>query len=347
MRGSRRRSCKPAEAEAAAHTPSGASRHLPQQARDRAPCGDLRCVKAVADPSGAIGRAEDRVRPPPRSRQARGAGQRRNRRRLRWQFGRPRNVQRPRGGSRARASEWSAARLVCVREPKRRQRDRSPGPAIGRARSPGVPLRTLAQGRGPGRHRAAGSRYWPQAPELGKAGYRPVALRLHARRGADMVLKCRAPRCSRFAIQGLRPPSPCFPARSRSTPPPAGRFPGVELLALLLDRQILFRSAPAKLCFNRPRATTACSLGLSRSSLPRAHTEGRHANPLGGTYPGSGPLLRCRPSAPAGLERQSICGKSRQAARPSRRSKAPARTPLNAQLRRPSTDHARRACAVP
>ncbi len=58
----------------------------------------------------------------------------------------------------------------------------------------------------------------------------------------------------------------------------------------------------AKLGFDRPRVTTASFSGtFTIFSSTRAATEGRHANPLGGTYPWIGtvaPLPAVRPSWP-------------------------------------------------
>ena len=64
-------------------------------------------------------------------------------------------------------------------------------------------------------------------------------------------------------------------------------FPGLKVLALLVDCHILFKvSAAATKDFARPRATTHLVLWDFHDLVFHARsTEGRHANPLGGTYP--------------------------------------------------------------
>jgi SagB-type dehydrogenase family enzyme len=64
-------------------------------------------------------------------------------------------------------------------------------------------------------------------------------------------------------------------------------FPGIELLALLLDSQILFRIDDAKGNGLRPsEGDSSLVLWDFHDLLFHTHsTEGRHANPLGGLYP--------------------------------------------------------------
>ena len=91
----------------------------------------------------------------------------------------------------------------------------------------------------------------------------------------------RAPaRCSEFAIRRSPPPSPCL-----STPQKISAFrrqhgfPGIELLALLVDCQILFKVDAANgdgLRAVRGRRQPR-SLGFSRSSVPHA----QHGRPAG------------------------------------------------------------------
>ena len=114
-------------------------------------------------------------------------------------------------------------------------------------------------------------------------------------------------------------------------------FPGVELLALLVDCQILFKVD-----------------GASDSSLRRAEgddnlvlwdfhdllfhtrsTQGRHANPLGGVYPYAGaisPLPAVRPGWPGKqIDLRRFLAARFRANQYGR--KAPARTSFDAQLR--------------
>ena len=92
-----------------------------------------------------------------------------------------------------------------------------------------------------------------------------------------------------------------------STPQRVGRlrrqdgFPGIELLTLLADCQILFKVAAAQDVDLRPAEGDAdLALWDFHDLLFHARsTPGRHANPLGGTYPYAGvmpapPAVRCR-----------------------------------------------------
>ena len=115
----------------------------------------------------------------------------------------------------------------------------------------------------------------------------------------------RAPaRCSGFAIRRSRPPWPCCPHRSRSNGS-VGRtvFRGVELLALLVDCQILFKVDAARDSGLRPaEGDDNLVLWDFHDLLFHARsTEGRHANPMGGVYPYAGvmpPLPAVRPRWP-------------------------------------------------
>jgi SagB-type dehydrogenase family enzyme len=80
-------------------------------------------------------------------------------------------------------------------------------------------------------------------------------------------------------------------------------FPGVELLALLLDCQILFKVGGAgESGLRLAEGDHSLSLWDFHDLLFHARsTEGRHANPLGGVYPHAGvisPLSAVRPSWP-------------------------------------------------
>ena len=110
-----------------------------------------------------------------------------------------------------------------------RQRDWSIGPAIGQARSVGVPPRALAQRRGPGRHRTAGSRLLAASAAARQCRRsRPVAVRVHAtaRRRDGPGIAAR-----RRVVQNLRSED-CDRHRhaldpaANQTPASAGRFSG-------------------------------------------------------------------------------------------------------------------------
>ena len=100
---------------------------------------------------------------------------------------------------------------------------------------------------------------------------------------------CRAPaRCFGSAIRRSRPPSLLL-----STPQQVGRlrrqdgFPGIELLALLVDCQILFKVDAAHDGNLRPAEGDADLVLWDFHDLlfHTRSTPGRHANPLGGVYP--------------------------------------------------------------
>ena len=146
--------------------------------------------------------------------------------------------------------------------------------------------------------------YWPQMPPLGDSDV--LALSRFAylrRRGHDMVLE--SPRASALfrihdpqivtAIARLSAPQQISNLRRRSD------FVGRELLALLMDCQILIKINPA--CEHGHRLDEGDNhlvLWDFHDLLFHARsTEGRHANPSGGTYPYVGlipPLPAVRPS---------------------------------------------------
>jgi SagB-type dehydrogenase family enzyme len=148
--------------------------------------------------------------------------------------------------------------------------------------------------------------YWPQTPQLGNADV--LALSRFAymrRRGNEMVLE------SPCAGALFKICNPKFAAAMAllSTPQQLRQlrrqdnFPGVELLALLVDCQILIKIDPAR--DSSPRLAE----GNDNLVLWDFHdllfhtrsTEGRHANPLGGLYPYAGvmsPLPAVRPRWP-------------------------------------------------
>ena len=197
------------------------------------------------------------------------------------------------------------------------------------------------QRRGPGRHRTAGRRLL--AGER-RSSAMPTFSSCRGLRTCDGAATrwCwnrRAPaRCSGSAIRRSRPPSPRL-----STPQPVKQlrrqdgFPGLELLALLVDCQILFKVDAASDSGLRP-AEGDHNLVLWDFHDLLFHTrstEGRHANPLGGLYPYAGvmpPPPAVRPRWPgkkidlrkfsAARSRGGLAG-----------CKAAARTSFNPQLR--------------
>ena len=148
--------------------------------------------------------------------------------------------------------------------------------------------------------------YWPQMPELRDADVLVLSRFAYMRRrGNEMVLE--SPRAG--ALFRISNPSIVAGITVLSAPQQIRRlrrrddFPGRELLALLVDCQILFKVDPA--CDDGLRPTEGDDhlvfwdfhdlLFHSRS------TDGRHANPSGGTYPYAGlisPLPAVRPSWP-------------------------------------------------
>jgi SagB-type dehydrogenase family enzyme len=131
--------------------------------------------------------------------------------------------------------------------------------------------------------------YWPQTPKLGEADI--LALSRFAymrRRGSDMVLE--SPRSG--ALFKISDPKIATVLALLSTPQQIKRlrrhdgFPGIELLALLLDCQILFKLAAADDTGLRPdEGDDNLILWDFHDLLFHARsTQGRHANPLGAIY---------------------------------------------------------------
>src|SRR5271155_2670521 len=148
--------------------------------------------------------------------------------------------------------------------------------------------------------------YWPQAPGLGNADALILSRFAYMRRrGAEMVLE--SPRAGALfkicdpkiasAIAILSTPQQIKQLRKREG------FPGVELLGLLLDCQILFKvGAAGESGLRLAEGDNSLVLWDFHDLLFHTRsTEGRHANPLGGTYPHVGvisPLPAVRPSWP-------------------------------------------------
>ena len=148
--------------------------------------------------------------------------------------------------------------------------------------------------------------YWPRTPQLGNADVLVLSRFAYLRRrGNEMVLE--SPRAGALfkicdpkiatAIAMLSSPQQIKQLRRQDG------FPGVELLALLVDCQILFKIDAASQSGLRP-AEGDDNLVLWDFHDLLFHTrstEGRHANPLGGVYPYAGvisPLPAVRPRWP-------------------------------------------------
>ena len=148
--------------------------------------------------------------------------------------------------------------------------------------------------------------YWPRTPPLGDADVLVLSRFAYMRRrGNEMVLE--SPRAG--ALFKICDPKIATALAVLSTPQQIKRlrrqdgFPGVELLALLVDCQILFKIDPARDSGLRPaEGNDDLVLWDFHDLLFHARsTEGRHANPMGGVYPYAGvmaPLPAVRPRWP-------------------------------------------------
>ena len=148
--------------------------------------------------------------------------------------------------------------------------------------------------------------YWPQTPQLGNADILVLSRFAYMRRrGNEMVLE--SPRAG--ALFKICNPKIASAIAILSTPHQLKRlrrqdaFPGVDLLALLLDCKILFRIDPTRDSSLRPgEGNDDLVLWDFHDLLFHARsTEGRHANPLGGIYTYAGvisPLPAVRPRWP-------------------------------------------------
>ncbi len=147
--------------------------------------------------------------------------------------------------------------------------------------------------------------YWPQAPQLGDDDI--IVLSRFAylrRRGSEMVLE--SPRAS--ALFRICDPSVAAAIAKLATPQPIKRlrrqkdFPSLELLALLVDCQILFKIDAAGAGLRPDEGDDNLVLWDFHDLLFHTRsTEGRHANPLGGVYPYADsipPLPAVRPRWP-------------------------------------------------
>jgi len=135
--------------------------------------------------------------------------------------------------------------------------------------------------------------YWPQPPQLGAADVLVLSRFAYLRRrGNDMVLE--SPRSG--AAFRICDPDVAAALAALSAPQPLSRlrrqdgFPGVELLALLLDCKILLKlDAPGDSGLRPDEGDDSLVLWDFHDLLFHARsTEGRHANPMGGVYPYAG-----------------------------------------------------------
>ena len=148
--------------------------------------------------------------------------------------------------------------------------------------------------------------YWPRTPPLGNSDVLVLSRFAYMRRrGNEMVLESPLAGASfkicdariATALAALATPQAIKQLRGEDA------FPGLELLALLVDCQILFKLDPAR--DSGPRLAEGDDnlvLWDFHDLLFHARsTEGRHANPLGGVYPYADvmpPLPAVRPRWP-------------------------------------------------
>ena len=132
--------------------------------------------------------------------------------------------------------------------------------------------------------------YWPQTPPLGNGDVLALSRFAYLRRRGDaMVLE--SPRAG--ALFRICDPKIATALAMLSTPQQVGRlrrqagFPGIELLALLVDCQILFKvDADHDDDLRRAEGDAELVLWDFHDLLFHARSApGRHANPLGGAYP--------------------------------------------------------------
>jgi SagB-type dehydrogenase family enzyme len=133
--------------------------------------------------------------------------------------------------------------------------------------------------------------YWPQTPKLGDADSLVLSRFAYLRRrGNEMVLE--SPRAA--ALFRICDPRIAAALAMLSTPQPIKKFrrqdgfPGNEILALLMDCQILFKVEDAASSDGLRAVEGDDNLVLwdFHDLLFHTHsTEGRQANPLGGVYP--------------------------------------------------------------
>jgi SagB-type dehydrogenase family enzyme len=135
--------------------------------------------------------------------------------------------------------------------------------------------------------------YWPQTPQLGDADALVLSRFAYMRRrGNEMVLE--SPRAG--ALFRICDPKVATALAMLSQPQPIKRlrrqdgFPGLELLALLVDCRILLKVDAARDSDLRSTEDNDDLVLWDFHDLlfHARSTEGRHANPLGGEYPYAG-----------------------------------------------------------
>jgi SagB-type dehydrogenase family enzyme len=146
--------------------------------------------------------------------------------------------------------------------------------------------------------------YWPQTPPLRNAEVLVLSRFAYLRRrGNEMVLE--SPRAG--ALFRICDPKIAAALAALSTPQQVGQLrqdgPGIEFLALLADSQILFKvGAGGDGSLRGAEGDQDLVLWDFHDLLFHARsTPGRHANPLGGTFPYAGvspPLPAVRPPWP-------------------------------------------------
>jgi SagB-type dehydrogenase family enzyme len=148
--------------------------------------------------------------------------------------------------------------------------------------------------------------YWPRTPPLGNDDVLVLSRFAYLRRrGNAMVLE--SPRAG--ALFRISDPKLVAALAKLASPQPIKRFrrqdgfPGLELLALLVDCQIMFKVDPARdVGFRAAEGDDNLVLWDFHDLLFHTRsTEGRHANPVGGHYPYAGvmpPLPAVRPPWP-------------------------------------------------
>jgi SagB-type dehydrogenase family enzyme len=158
--------------------------------------------------------------------------------------------------------------------------------------------------------------YWPRAPQLGHADVLVLSRFAYMRRrGNEMVLE--SPRAG--ALFKICNPKIAAAMAMLSAPQPLKRlrrqdgFPGLELLALLVDCQILFKIEAGGDDGLRPAEGDDNLVLWDFHDLVfhARSTEGRHANPLGGLYPYvdvMNPLPAVRPPWPGtAIDLRNFC----------------------------------------
>ena len=148
--------------------------------------------------------------------------------------------------------------------------------------------------------------YWPQMPRLRDADVLVLSRFAYMRRRSNEIV-LESPRAG--ASFRIHNPKIATAITMLSAPQQIRRlrrqdsFPGLELLALLIDCQILFKIDPARGDGLRPTEGDDHLVFWDFHDLlfHSRSTVGRHANPSGGTYPYAGlisPLPAVRPSWP-------------------------------------------------